>query len=266
MSENQKMEGYHSHEFIEVVYVLSGSATQWVDDLHFEVSRGDMIFINYGAGHSFEPQDTFRYINICFMPEVLSNAIITPDNALALLSLTAFDEIRRDKNGGKLSFGGEERRVIEFLLFDMLREFEAGLPLSNQVIESCLSVLFSKMLRKILMNGSDAGIGSVWEDLTAYIDENLHENLTLPALARQSFYNPSYFSRIFKQKFGVSLSDYIRQKRMEQAMRLLQETELSVEEIMERIGYKERSAFSHAFSRHTGAAPAEYRAKMKRGQ
>ena len=261
--EEHRPEERHSHDFIEVVYILSGNATQWVDEQAFEVCRGDVIFINYGAVHAFLPQKEFHYVNICFMPEVLSNGIITPDNALALLSLTAFDELRRDKNGGMLSFSGEERAVIEFLLQDMLREYQEGLPLSGQVLESYLRVLFSRMLRKLLVEESSTETGDIWRDLISYIDENLHEELSLSALAQKSFYNPSYFSRIFKQKLGVSLTDYIRQKRMELAMRLLRETDLTVDEIIERTGYKERSAFYHAFSRCVGTAPVDYRARMR---
>lgn len=255
-------EEYHCHEFIEVVYVQAGSATQWVDDAHYEVSRGDVVFINYGARHAFEPHGDFCYVNVSFMPEVLSNAIITPDNAIALLSLTAFDEIRREKNGGKLSFSGEERQEIEFVLACMEREYASGLPLSEKVVENYLGILFSKMLRKILLHESSLEIRSVWEELKAYIDQNLHEELTLSALAKRSFYNPSYFSRIFKQKFGASLSDYVRQKRMEQAMLLLRETALSVDDIIDQTGYRDRSAFYHAFSRAAGMAPAEYRARQ----
>ena len=46
-------------------------------------------------------------------------------------------------------------------------------------------------------------------------------------------------------------------------MKLLSETELSVDEIISMTGYTDRSAFYHAFSRHTGTSPAEYRAKTK---
>lgn len=254
-------EAFHCHEFIETVYVMSGRAIQRVDEASYEVERGDIVFINYGSLHSFEPLENFEYINIYFMPELLGSSIITQDNALALLSLTAFDEMRKDKNGGKLSFFGDERRELEFIITTMLREYEEDRPEAARVIENYLSILFTKMLRKTLMNNSD--VCDIWSELTEYIDKNLHEPLTLSALAQKSFYNPSYFSRIFKQRFGVSLSDYIRTKRIEQAMKLLSETELSVDEIISMTGYTDRSAFYHAFSRHTGTSPAEYRAKTK---
>ena len=45
----------HCHEFIEIVYVLSGAATERVDESSYEVERGDVIFINYGSHHAYEP-------------------------------------------------------------------------------------------------------------------------------------------------------------------------------------------------------------------
>ena len=252
----------HCHEFIEIVYVLSGAATERVDESSYEVERGDVIFINYGSHHAFEPHGDFEYANICFMPEVLSSSIITPDNALALLSLTAFDEMRKDKNGGKLSFFGDDRREIEFIILRMIDEYGGDLTGSDRVIENYLSILLTKMLRRTLV-GDPAISSDVWQELRNYIDENLHEELTLSAIAKKSFYNPSYFSRIFKQRFGVSFSDYLRKKRMEYAMRLLSDTELSIEEIIERVGYADRSAFYHAFSKAVGKSPAEYRASTK---
>lgn len=252
----------HCHEFIEIVYVLSGAATERVDESSYEVERGDVIFINYGSHHAFEPHGDFEYANICFMPEVLSSSIITPDNALALLSLTAFDEMRKDKNGGKLSFFGDDRREIEFIILRMIDEYGGDLTGSDRVIENYLSILLTKMLRRTLV-GDPAISSDVWQELRNYIDENLHEELTLSAIAKKSFYNPSYFSRIFKQRFGVSFSDYLRKKRMEYAMSLLSDTELSIEEIIERVGYADRSAFYHAFSKTVGKSPAEYRASTK---
>ena len=256
-------EEFHAHDFIEIVYVLAGKAVQRVDEANYEVERGDIIFINYGSLHAFEPCGAFEYVNICFMPEVISSAIITQDNALALLSLTAFDEMRKDKNGGKLSFFSDERKEIEFIIAKMLDEYNSELPESDRVIENYLGILLTKMLRKTLISDTGVQIKDVWQELTEYIDENLHDELTLSALAKKSFYNPSYFSRIFKQRFGMSLTDYIRQKRIEHAMQLLRDTELSVDDVLTRAGYSDRSAFYHAFSKITGATPTEYRNKVK---
>ena len=109
---DQNMEE-HTHDFIEIVYVSSGKAIEHIDGEHYEVGRGDLVFINYGCIHRFEPVEDFTYTNICFRPEVLGEGIITPENAFALLQLTAFDELRRDSDAGVVHFNAVEREEIE---------------------------------------------------------------------------------------------------------------------------------------------------------
>jgi AraC-like DNA-binding protein len=161
--------------------------------------------------------------------------------------------MRKEKNGGKISFFGDDRREVEFILSAMMREHTLDLPSSEAVIESYLGILFTKMMRQTVPAGDGAPTRDFWDELCEYIDKNLHEELTLSALAQKSFYNPSYFSRIFKQKYGISLSDYIRRRRIEHAMTLLVDSELSVDEIIARTGYTDRSApdFTEGRSRAT---------------
>ena len=261
-SEQHHIEPHHRHEFIEMVYVLSGSAMQIVDEQEYEVHRGDMIFINYGSVHAFSELKDFRYCNICFSPEIVSDSIITPDNAFALLSLTAFDEMRKDQNGGRVTFSGRECVEIENILQAMLEEYESDQPLSDKVMENYMNILITKMLRK-----SQPGMGQetkdIWQELSEYIEQNPDAELTLSALASKCFYNPSYFSRMFKQKFHMSLTEYVTRKRVEYAIRLLSDSSLSVDEISQKTGFVDRSTFYAAFSRITGTTPAQYRSSNR---
>ena len=119
------------------------------------------------------------------------------------------------------------------------------------------------MLRKTETGVHREELGEVWRELSEYIDKNLNSKLTLSALAGKCFYNPSYFSRAFKKKFGVSLTEYIRGRRIEKARLLLETEDASVEEIMSRVGFSDRSAFYHALTEACGMTPAEYRSAFK---
>ena len=249
----------HTHDFIEIIYILSGQVIQIIDGEEYRVRHGDCLFINYGSTHAFIPDGEFSYFNICFSPETLGEAIVTPENAFSLLSLTAFNEMRRDADGGKISFFGGERKEIEDILSAMLREYRSKEKAFDRVMESYLSILIAKMLRKTEAGVATEEIGDLWQELSEYIDENPEAELTLSALAGKCFYNPSYFSRVFKEKFGMSLSAYVNRKRLERAIRLLCETELSVDEISARTGFSDRRNFYHAFAKYVGGTPSEYR-------
>lgn len=257
-SYNRHDEPLHSHDFIEVIYIVSGRAEHCIDGELYEVERGDVLFINYGCLHSFSSKDGFSHYNICFSPETVGSSIITRENAPAMLSLTAFNELRRDRSCGRIGFCGAERDEIERLLADMQKENREGLPYCKKLIESYMSVLMTKLLRKTVM-GNSAPYGGIWEELREYIDANLDGELTLSALASKSFYNPSYFSRAFKQKMGMSLTEYVTKKRLELATRLLEREDMPMERIAERCGFADRGAFYHAFQKHLGASPSEYR-------
>lgn len=257
----------HTHDFIEIVYVLSGSAIQYVDARAFEVRHGDMIFLNYGSTHSFDVREKFAYINICFSPEIMGKTVITSKNAFSLLSLLAFDEMRNESEGGKISFLGNERREIEELLMAMLKEYKERQSAWSTVMENYLNILITRMLRKTELGIQSEQIGDVWKELSDFIDANLQTELSLSALASKCFYNPSYFSRAFKEKFCMSPVEYITRKRLERAEQLLCETDLSVDEIGRQSGFSDRSRFYYAFSKYRGMTPGDYRkayAKVKK--
>lgn len=261
--QNLHRQQLHTHDFIEMVYIDDGSVCETIDGTDYRVKRGDLLFIHYGGQHSFFSEEGFSHTEIFFSPQLVEDGTITPESALALLSLTAFNEMRREQRGGMVSFSGEQRREVEYLLDAMLREQEANLASSQTVLSHYLSILLTKMLRQSEMAESESVMRDVWQDLRLYIDENAQKPLTLASLAARCFYNPSYFSRAFKQKFGVSPMEYVRHRRLEIARELLCGTDLSVEEIAVRAGFSDRGSFYHAFARAENCTPAEYRAKRK---
>ena len=248
----------HVHDFIEIVYVLGGSATQVLDGEELVVERGDMIFLNYGSTHAFEANGEFHYVNICFSPETVGN-VITNQNALSLLSLTMFNEMRSGLNCGKISFFGRERSEIEGILSAMLQEYSEKRSAWHTVMESYLNILITRMLRKSELCRTGEESDEIWREFSEFVDNNLDADLTLSALASKCFYNPSYFSRMFKKRFQMSPFEYITHKRLQFAMRLLSETQDPVDDILRRSGFSDRSSFYRAFSKHTGMTPGEYR-------
>ena len=129
------------------------------------------------------------------------------------------------------------------------------------VMQSYMNIIIVKMLRKVTLAPLGETEGTLWQELSNYIDENLDSRLTLEALAKKCFYNPSYFSRIFKDKFGVSFKEYVGRRRVDYARRLLEETKLTVDEISAMAGFSDRSSFYQQFSKYTGSTPSDYRKK-----
>ncbi|WP_027087997.1 response regulator [Cohnella panacarvi] len=99
----------------------------------------------------------------------------------------------------------------------------------------------------------------VIQEICGYIDANIAEDLSMVRLAGRFHFNPVYLSRLFKQRRGQNLSDYIEEARIRKAKALLAEAELRVHEVGMRVGYESPHSFTRFFKKATGVSPQEYR-------
>ena len=87
----------------------------------------------------------------------------------------------------------------------------------------------------------------------AYIDEHLdNEDLSIVSVATHVYLNPVYFGRVFKNTFHMTFKQYLLQRRMELAKRLLEDGRTSIGNICEQVGISNPSYFSHLFKEYTG--------------
>lgn len=94
-----------------------------------------------------------------------------------------------------------------------------------------------------------------------YIEENyMRESLSLNEIAAAQEVSPNYFSAMFSQEMQMTFVEYVTQKRMEKAKRLLRETKMRSNEIAQAVGYKNPHYFSFVFKKTQGCTPREYRA------
>ena len=263
-SKNTVVTGTHTHDFVEIVYIASGEGVETINGVSHHVRRGDMLFINYNSTHKVEPSENFSYINICFLPETVGERLITGENAFDLLALTAVDDFRHEYGPDIISFAGEERRCIETVLFDMVEEYKGQNPERKLVLESYMNVIIAKILRKRKERALYKPRDEMWQELSAYIEKNLDKKITLDDLAKKCFYNPSYFSRIFKERYGTTLVDHITKERVKAAEKLLLDSGFSAERIAEKCGFGDRTSLYRAFTKIYGMSPAEYRKRFKK--
>ncbi len=96
-----------------------------------------------------------------------------------------------------------------------------------------------------------------------YIMQNLESSIKREELAALVNFSPSYLGKIFKEKEGVSLTDYILEQRIVVAKQLLKVTELPITDISMRTGFSYPSYFTRAFKKATGITPLEYRENIR---
>lgn len=98
----------------------------------------------------------------------------------------------------------------------------------------------------------------------SYIDNHYQDaNLSLAELSTMFGLTPSYFSKMFKEKYNVSIPDYINIMRINQAKNLLRDTAQSVQTIASAVGFTESSTFIRIFKKTEGITPGVYRTLEK---
>ena len=94
-----------------------------------------------------------------------------------------------------------------------------------------------------------------------YINKNLRESISIENAADRAYMSKSSFYRYFKNEFGMTPGEYIRQKRVDLACKLLQERENSVTDVSYELGYSSLSYFIKLFKEQTGITPKQYQLK-----
>ena len=95
-----------------------------------------------------------------------------------------------------------------------------------------------------------------------YINYNLQGNLSLSTVSDAIKKNSSYLSNQFKKETGCTLTRYIQEKRIEESIRMLDSTNLTIQEISHLVGIDDLSWFSKLFKNITNMSPTKYRATM----
>jgi len=153
----------------------------------------------------------------------------------------------------------------------LLNEFVSELAAEKPGKEIVLHALVEQTLVHILRNYSTprrseevelSRVGLIDRRIRRSIElmhTQLDQDLTLKALAAESYLSPFHFARLFKKLTGTSPHNYLAGIRATRAQLLLAETDLSVTEIGARVGYLSGSHFTKAFRIATGATPREFR-------
>lgn len=95
-----------------------------------------------------------------------------------------------------------------------------------------------------------------------YIDNHYQEQLTLKTIANKFYMNPVYMGQLFKKTYGFYFKDYYLQVRVNEAKRILRQTDMRVYEVAESVGFANVDYFVTKFEKTAGITPTKYRKKV----
>ncbi|MDE6846277.1 MAG: response regulator [Lachnospiraceae bacterium] len=157
------------------------------------------------------------------------------------------------------SIGYDKKQFLELLGEEQIQEVNMGIEELSLYVRNIL-----EKAMELRDQESDNRGRKVLKRALEYIEENYtQETLSLNTLAGEVGVSANYFSAIFSQAMNVTFIEYVTQKRMEKAKKLLRQTEKHSGDIALEVGYKDPHYFSFVFKKTQGCTPREYRAGIK---
>lgn len=254
----------HSHEFVELIYVLEGSGKHTIGNDTLEIESGDMFIIDIGVEHCYtvDEDKKLTLCNCLFYPEFLTHAIA--DNFIELAYDMFFggsDESTGTK--GYVALVGADTSEIRRHILEMVNEQEKKDEGYLKIIRSLLTAVIIKMFR-LCAKTNPQPMPSIQRKIVGeiidYVMSHDSKELSVSEISEAMFFSPSYIGRLFRKQTNKSLVGFIREKRVEKAAELLSNTTRSIEQIMADVGYSDKKYFYEQFYKFFGATPGEYRA------
>ena len=102
-------------------------------------------------------------------------------------------------------------------------------------------------------------VNGTFDKLFLTIEDRLNKKISIPQIAQEVSISQNYLSTIFKQKFGITINQYLLKRRIERAQELLIYTELSIKDVGAESGMPDPQYFNKQFRKITGKSPSQFR-------
>lgn len=253
----------HVHDYYEIVYVYSGQGTFFIGDKFHHMQQGDVFLIPNNTIHRAMPDkdNPVTSTAIFFSPTLLYNNLV--DEFFSYIHL--FEQTKKSSNY-QISLPADTQQKIEKQLLNINRELTNAEPGAKHASLLIVHQIILDLYRIRIKNKEKSNTyHSDWvTDILAYINEHLGESLSLTELANKSLVSTSHFSRVFKQKIGIGLIEYLNTKRIIKAKELLLSSTYTVSQLAEMCGFESVSHFHRIFKKYLQMTPAHYRKSNKR--
>lgn len=256
----------HTHNFLEIIYLLNGKGVQKINGQTIPVCAGDLFVLGHNTAHTFIPDENggeLRWININFVPGFIDANLINEYTANEIIKLSVFRNLFFDEDNItylRLPAANESYGVLIHLMMEEYNRHQYGCI-------SCLKYYLIILLTKVFCDNlkdeqnSDTRwlLQTVLDELSESIAKSDGTDINLERFAQKAYMSPKSFSRLFRQKMGVGFTHFVQQKRIEKSCQLLVETDISINSIMLEVGYYDAKTFYTLFKRTTGFTPRQYR-------
>ena len=245
---------YHSHDYIELVFVLSGKCRYRIDGNVYDVTEKDLVILNPGVKHqalvveSSQTPSTEFYVafsDIC-LRDCPENTLPVPGANSCILHTT-----------------GELSQKLFKISTSMEAENAVRRPGHSYMMKSYLVQMILLLIRE-QYEPIEVGPGYTFktankkyvvEQILNYFEDHYSEKISLDQIAENMYLSPFYISKVFKSETGDTPINRLIDIRLEKAKELLDKGE-SIREVASKVGYEDAYHFSKLFKKRYGMSPS----------
>lgn len=256
VSYSNSMVQLHSHSFYELIYCRNTCGVEYlVGSERYRLQKGDVILVPPGVSH--RPM----------LPESMTEPY---KRDVLWISVEFFDKLREsfqdqrlyESTGTRLirTAGTQWENMGELFRLGVLEAERQDVGWEAAVTANTLMLLIQ--LRRAVIDKNARPLKAekpeLLDQVLAYIEENLDKKITLADVAHRFYVSESTITQTFRRKLTVSFYRCVTQRRLIAAKTLIQ-TGIRLEEVGERVGFTDYSAFYRAFKQEYGISPRQYR-------
>ena len=244
----------HVHSAVEILMPSQGVSVVRLPDRDYRVKADEILIIPPNTLHELmEDEGILRYL-ILFEPGPLFS-LVDMQQAYVAAQRPVY-----------LQSQSETHREIARLLHELVDCYFQEKPMWNTRCYACLLQVYALLAEEYASTAAPAEEErrlidpQIMNMAVSYIGEHYMEEISLEQVASFTGYSRYYFSRAFKNYFGISYSDYLMVKRINEAVKLLVNTDKPIGEVATEAGFGSIATFNRVFRNHKNCTPTRYRA------
>lgn len=264
-------ESLHTHDYIQIWYILRGACEHWVDMRLHRLTCGDAFFVPPGMPHKTLLATNTQIICCEFSPAIFETGLFNAEKVEAILADLPFFQTflpGSRRFPPKYTFPIRLQSKAEFLMLSILDEYSDEKPYCGEMIQTYilqLVLLFAHAYAKEscpepISQRYAPYVGPVKASIQ-YIERHYAEALALEDICRRAGVSRSYYCMLFKVLTGHTFVEYLARLRIRHAQAWLRQPGLPITEIASRVGYQDGSHFARTFHKFVGLSPRAYRAQ-----
>lgn len=249
----------HWHNTIEIIYVLKGRINISIDTDSFELYENEVEIINSDETHTIYSNEDNRILMFHIDPIFFEKYYKDVKNINFYTNTS--DEGAQD---------GEEYDTLRLFLARLLCEIVQRQENYNKEIDNILIDLLFHLINNfhyLIYEQEELKDNKEqlerYHRISKYIFNNYNNNITLQDIAKKEFLSPHYLSHEIKYATGYSFTDLLNLTRVEESIKLLLDTDMSISEITEEVGFSHTRYLNKHFKHYYNCTPLQFRRKNK---